>query len=211
MLSILHFPIKQVHSCVDLSFHFVHLSCNFLSPLFFHLRGSHRDEFFLEVFDLLSVLINCLHNVINLLHCVGICYLRVVWDFVIGCSHSLLEPVHVIFCSSFSTVSWSHVICSISMTPLPTSRFVASVRALDCTSYMTLACSSYRAFVGIYAIIMSISSTSCSGVCVVSGSSLIISCVTVNVSLLWVTNCTISSSCFCAGGLGTAFCCCTVA
>jgi hypothetical protein len=87
----------------------------------------------------------------------------------------------------------------------------SSMRSLNYTSYMTLTCILYRSFMGIWAIIISISLTSYSGVCVVSGSSLIISLMTLNVSLLWVKNCTVSSSCFCAGGLRTSFCCCAVA
>jgi hypothetical protein len=78
------------------------------------------------------------------------------------------------FSSSFFAVNWLHDIWSNSATPLPTSRFVAPMRALDCTSYMMLDCSPYKSFVRMCSITTSSCSTNCRGFCIVSLSILII-------------------------------------
>jgi len=115
------------------------------------------------------------------------------------------------FSSSFYEVVWAHLICSISMNPLPTSMLVAYAWALDCTSYITLAWSLYTSLVGICAVTTSNFSTSPMGFCVISLSNMFIWRVTINVSLPWTTNCIASSPSFCAGGCCVFSCCCVLA
>jgi hypothetical protein len=89
--------IEQVDSCIDLSLHLLYLCYCFILPFLLHLWGSGRDELFPEVLDLLPVLIDCLHNLINLLHHHELCCLHSLWNFVIGYIQSLLKPIHTIF------------------------------------------------------------------------------------------------------------------
>jgi len=66
-------------------------------PLLLHLQGHGRYELFSEVLDLLPVLIDFMHNLINLLCRHELFCLHSLWNFVIGYSQSMLEPIHVIF------------------------------------------------------------------------------------------------------------------
>jgi hypothetical protein len=75
-----------------------------------------------------------------------------------------------LFSSSFSGFNWSQVICNTYVTSFPTSKLVASARALDWNSCIALSCSMYSAFIGICTITISSWYMSLMGFYVVSSS-----------------------------------------
>jgi hypothetical protein len=89
--------IEQVGSYADLSLHILYMCCCFLLPLLLHLRGSGRSELFLNVLDILPILIDCLDNLINLLCFRELCCLRALRNFLIGYNQSLLKPICAVF------------------------------------------------------------------------------------------------------------------
>jgi hypothetical protein len=57
---------KQFSCCANLLFHLLQLYCCFLLPLLLHCRWSRWCELFVEILDLLSILINFLCNIVNI-------------------------------------------------------------------------------------------------------------------------------------------------
>jgi hypothetical protein len=134
---------------VDLSLYLLYLHCCLMLPLLLHFWRSGRYDNFLKMLDLLPVLIDFLHNLINLLHRCEICCLRVLWNFLI-CNHQfLLHLIRVVLFIFVSILACSSTNSNSSRLSLICCNFDVSVHACDCTSCMMLNCSLYKALVGI--------------------------------------------------------------
>jgi hypothetical protein len=90
------FFLEQVGRRVDLSLYLLYLRCFLLLPLFLHLQWSGRCEILLEVLDILLILIDCLHNLINLLCYREFNHLCVPWYSLIGCDQFLHQSIRAV-------------------------------------------------------------------------------------------------------------------
>jgi hypothetical protein len=90
----LHCFLEQIVRHVDLSFYLLYLCFCLLFPLLPHLWWSGRCEMLLKILDFLLVLINCLHNLINILCRREFDSMRLLWNLLIGYNHFLLHPLH---------------------------------------------------------------------------------------------------------------------
>jgi hypothetical protein len=87
---------EQVGHYVDLSLYLLYLHCYLLLPLLLHLWWSGRCERLLEVLDLIFILIDCLHNMINILCHREFSRLHSLWNFLVGYDQFLLQPIHIV-------------------------------------------------------------------------------------------------------------------
>jgi hypothetical protein len=93
----LHYFIEQFSCCANLLFHLLQLRCFFMLPFLPHCWWSGWCELFMDILDCLLILINCLHNLVNVS-----CYwefipLRSAWDFLKNSSHSSFQFILVLF------------------------------------------------------------------------------------------------------------------
>jgi hypothetical protein len=91
------FFLKQVGHRVDLSLYILYMYCYFFLPLLLHLWWSGRYEILLKVLELLFVLIDYLHNLINILCHHEFDCLRTFWDFLIGYDQFLVHPIRTVY------------------------------------------------------------------------------------------------------------------
>jgi hypothetical protein len=89
--------LEQVNLHVNLSLYLLYLRCCLMLPLLLHLWWSGRYELLPKVLDLMYVLIDCFHNLINLLCHREFIPLHALWDFIISYGQFLLHPICTIF------------------------------------------------------------------------------------------------------------------
>jgi hypothetical protein len=101
--------LEQVVCHVDLLFYLLYLLCWLLFPLLPHLRWSGRCELLSKILDLLLVLIDFLHNLINILCHREFGLLRGLCNFLVGYDHFLLQSLHaflLFFCLELSLLEY---------------------------------------------------------------------------------------------------------
>jgi len=81
---------------MELFLYLLYMCCFLLLYLLLNLWWSGRCELHLELLDLLLVLIDFLHNMINLLCHHEFGHLQVLWDFIIGYDQFLFQPIHMV-------------------------------------------------------------------------------------------------------------------
>jgi hypothetical protein len=87
---------EQFSGHVDLSLYLLYLCCFLLLPLLPHLWWSGRHEILPEVLNLMFVLIDCLHNLINLLCHHEFNHLHPLSNFLIGYDQFMLQPIRMV-------------------------------------------------------------------------------------------------------------------
>jgi hypothetical protein len=92
----LHCFIEQVSCCTDLLLYLLHLHYFFLIPLLLGCWWSGWCELFSDILYLLLILINCLHNPVNLLCCFEFISLHGLWNLLLSSFHFFLQSFYAL-------------------------------------------------------------------------------------------------------------------
>jgi hypothetical protein len=90
----MRFFLEQVIRCMELLFYLLYFLCCFLFPSLLHYWWSGRCEMLSNILDLLLVLIDCLHNLINFIFRRKFGLLRILWDLLVGYNNFLFQSLH---------------------------------------------------------------------------------------------------------------------